>query len=380
MGAPPLEGVRVVEAASFVSGPFAGQMLADLGAEVIKVEAPPHGDTFRRFNRPPPPYSPLFANCNRGKGSILADLKNPAQRDALLKLIAESDVWLTNWRPGVADRLGLGDEVLVRCNPRLIRVYLSGHGERGPRAAAPAFDIIVQATSGLSNALSPGEAPALVPGFPIDKLTAAMTTQAVVAALYARERRGEGERIDVSMLASAAYIDFLELFANRTFVDDQPAEARNMQAIGLRPLQAKDGWITISPVSGTAIRNLCEVAGHPEWSDELRALGDQTTLARELFARLEPVLPTRTVNEWLELFVAKDVPSARCLTIDEHLDDPQTEVEDIYRIEDWDGAGHVRTVRYPARFASAGRLGAPGPAPTPGQDNERYLPGVPHPG
>jgi crotonobetainyl-CoA:carnitine CoA-transferase CaiB-like acyl-CoA transferase len=369
-----------VEAASFVSGPFAGQMLADLGAEVIKVEAPPHGDTFRRFNRPPPPYSPLFANCNRGKRSILADLKDPAQREALLVLIADSDVWLTNWRPGVAERLGLGDDVLARRNPRLIRVYQSGHGEKGPRANSPAFDIIVQATSGLTHALSQGESPSLVPGFPIDKLTAAMTAQAVVAALYARERRGEGERIDVSMLASAAYIDFLELFANRTFVDSEPAEARNMQAIGLRPLQAKDGWITISPVSGAAIRNLCEVAGHPEWADELRALGDQTKLARELFARLEPVLPTRTVNEWLELFMAKDVPSARCLTIDEHLDDPQTEAEDLYRVEEWADAGQVRTVRYPARFASAGRLCAAGPAPAAGQDNDRFLPHPSAPG
>lgn len=363
-----------------MSGPFTGQMLADLGAEVIKVEAPPHGDSFRRFNRPPPPYSPLFANCNRGKRSVLADLKDPAQRAALLKLIGASDVWLTNWRPGVADRLGLGDDVLARSNPRLIRVYMSGHGDRGPRAAAPAFDIIVQATSGLTHALSHGDVPSLIPGFPVDKLTAAMTAQAVLAALYSRERTGEGERIDVSMLASAAYIDFLELFANRTFVDNQPEEARNLQAIGLRPLPAKDGWVTISPVSGATIRGLCDAVGHPEWSDQLRALGDQTKLAGELFARLESVLPTRTVNEWLELFVARDVPAARCLTIDEHLDDLQTEIEDIYRVEEWPDAGRVRTVRYPARFASAGRLGAAGPAPGAGQDTERYLPAEGTPG
>lgn len=374
MGAPPLDGVRVIEAASFVSGPFAGQMLADLGAEVIKVEAPPKGDTFRRFSRPATAYSPMFANCNRGKRSVLADLKDPGERDAVLDLIASSDVWITNWRPGVPERLGLSDETLVGRNPRLIRLYLSGYGSEGPRAEAPVFDTIIQATSGLTHALARGDQPALLPGFPVDKITAALAVQSVTAALYAREQTGQGDRIDMSMLAAAAYFNFVELFANRTFVDHQPAEPRNLQAIGLRPLAAKDGWLTVSPVSGTAIKKLCDAVGHAEWAVELQALEDQSQVASVLFAHLDTVFPSRTTDDLLDLLSGCDIPAARCLSMDEHLADGQTEILDLYRIEHWDGIGSVRTVRYPATFAGGGRLSATGPTPPPGSDNPTYLP------
>lgn len=374
MGTPPLDGVKVVEAASYVSGPYAGQMLADLGAEVIKVEAPPRGDTFRRFSRPSAAYAPVFANTNRGKRSVLADLKDPAQRDTVLELIAASDVWITNWRPGVPERLGMSDDTLAGRNPRLVRLYLSGYGSEGPRSDAPVFDTIIQATSGLTHALTRGDQPSVLPGFPLDKVTAAMAAQAVTAALFARERTGRGDRIDMSMLAAAAYVNFVELFANRTFVDTQPEEARNLQAIGLRPLEAKDGWLTIAPVSGGSIKNLCEAVGHPEWSVQLQALEDQSQVASALFERLDTVFPARTVDDLLELLGRCDIPAARCLSMDDHLDDAQTEIQDIYRIEEWDGIGRVRTVRYPATFASTGRLSATGPAPFVGQDNYRYLP------
>jgi crotonobetainyl-CoA:carnitine CoA-transferase CaiB-like acyl-CoA transferase len=373
MTAPPLDGVRVIEAASFVSGPYVGQMLADLGAEVIKVESPLGGDAFRRFGRPDGPYSAVFANTNRGKRSVALDLKDRAGRSALLDLVESSDVWLTNWRPGVADRLDLADEVLVDRNPRLIRVYVTGYGLDGPQADSPVFDTIVQAASGLSHALSSGEQPRLLPGFLVDKLTAAMATQAVLAALFARERTGAGERIDLSMLAAASYVDFLELFSNRTFVASPPAEARNLQATGLRALRTKDGWMVTAPVSGSAIRRVCEVVGHPEWVPELRQLPDQTLVAAELFGRLDGVLPERSTDEWVEMFGAHDVPVARCVTMDEHLSDPQVASQDIYRIEHWDGVGQVRSVRYPASFDSVGRLGAPGPAPHLGQDTARIL-------
>jgi CoA:oxalate CoA-transferase len=186
MTAPPLKGIRVIEAATFVTGPYAGQMLADLGAEVTKIESPAGGDAFRRFGRPDGPYSAVFANTNRGKRSVALDLKDSAGRSELMDLVESADVWLTNWRPGVADRLGLGDDVLVGRNPRLIRVYITGYGTRGPKAAAPVFDTIVQAGSGLTHALSNDDKPALLAGFTIDKLTATMATQAVLAALLAR--------------------------------------------------------------------------------------------------------------------------------------------------------------------------------------------------
>jgi CoA:oxalate CoA-transferase len=365
----PLTGVRVIEAGSYVSGPFAGQMLADLGAEVIKVENPAGGDSFRTFGRPSFPVSPVFANCNRGKRSVAPDLKDPVDRDRLLRLVESSDVWLCNWRPGVADRLGLGDQALTAVNPRLIRAYISGYGSDGPGSGGPVFDLVVQAASGLMDALAESGRPQVLPGYPVDKITAMMAAQAVLAALFSRERNGTGDRIDISMLSAAAYVDFPELFANRTFIEDQADDPRNRHAVSLRALKARDGWVVVAPVSGRAIKSACDAVGHPEWGDEVRSITDQSEMAGALFDRLETVLPSETVAHWVDLFAGWDVPAAECLSMDSHLEDPKVLAQGIYRVTDWEGFGRVRVVRYPARFASEGTLGATGPPPAVGADS-----------
>jgi len=189
----PLEGITVVETASYLSGPWAGMMLADLGAEVIKVE-PPGGDPYRRFGRPVTPVAPVWAACNRGKRSVVVDLKTDQGVAQLLDLVAETDVFLSNWRPDVAERLGIGDDVLAAANPRLIRCWISGNGPSGPRVGEPAFDTVIQARSGMTDAISSDGAPTVSYGYPIDKLTPMLATQAILAALFARERSGAGDR------------------------------------------------------------------------------------------------------------------------------------------------------------------------------------------
>jgi CoA:oxalate CoA-transferase len=364
----PLTGVRVVDGSSFVSGPYAGQMLADLGAEVIKIE-PPRGDPFRRFGRPTTPISGLFASCNHGKRSVSLDLKAPDGRAALLELLAVSDVWLSNWRPDVAGRLQIDDDVLAAANDQLIRVYITGYGPTGPMALAPAYDTIVQAHSGLTDALATDGTPVISPGYPIDKLTATMATQAVLAALFARERNHTGgDRIDLSMLDTASYNSFADLFVNRSFVDRQPVSARNPHATALRPLRAADGWVVVAPVSGVNIKSTCEVAGHPEWVPEILGQTDETGVSHALFARLEQVFPGHPAQHWLDLLAAHDVPAARCLTMDEHLSDPQVLHGGTYQVEEWDDIGRVRTVGYPAVFGRYGRPRASGPAPRIGAD------------
>jgi crotonobetainyl-CoA:carnitine CoA-transferase CaiB-like acyl-CoA transferase len=159
-----LSGVRVVEIGNYVSVPFATMMLADLGTEVIKVE-PPKGDPFRRFGRPRGPMAAVFVNANRGKKSIVLDLKDTADRDRLLTLLGRADVMFSNWRPGVAQRLGLGDDVLEARNPRLIRVYVSGYGPTGPDREKPSYDSVVQARSGLAWAQGDDHAPRLATGY-----------------------------------------------------------------------------------------------------------------------------------------------------------------------------------------------------------------------
>ena len=182
MTSAPLSGVSVVEIGSYMSVPFAAMMLADLGADVVKVE-PPKGDPFRRFARPKGAMAAVFVNANRGKKSIVLDLKQAIDRDRLCELLRNSDVVLSNWRPAVAERLGLGDDVLAALNPRLIRVYVSGYGSSGPDRDKPSYDSVVQARSGLTWAQGGDDRPTLAVGYLVDKTTAMMTAQATIAAL-----------------------------------------------------------------------------------------------------------------------------------------------------------------------------------------------------
>lgn len=362
-GAGPLGGVRVVEAASYMSGPLAGMMLADLGADVVKVEAPGGGDPFRTLGRPVTPTSALFANCNRGKRSVVLDLKTEAGRAALRRLLADADVFLCNWRPGVAEALGFDDEALVAANPRLVRCFVTGYGRGGPLGAEPAFDTVAQAVSGLTDALSSDGTPRLLAGYPVDKITASSAAQAVLAALFARERSGCGERIDLSMLDATAYFQFPELLTNRVFLDHQPPEARNAQALGIRPVPTRDGWMVIAMVTGRQIRDTVGMLGHEEWAAELRGIADQGEMVRELFDRVERVTATMGTDELLARLREIGVPCAPCLTIDEHLADDQVAHNELYRIVEWPGYGRVRVIRYPALFSSWGAVAAGGTAP-----------------
>ena len=359
----PLAGIKVVEAATYLSGPYAGMMLADLGADVTKIETE-RGDPFRRFGRPKTPFSAVFANLNRSKRSVVLDLKSDAGRARLLELVADSDVFLANWRAGVADSLGLSDDALVAANPRLVRCLVTGFGPDGPSAAEPAFDSVLQARSGLTEAINrPGDNPRLIPGYPIDKLAAIMAAQAILASLFERERTGHGDRIELSMLDVASYLNFSDLFTNRVFLDHQPDVALNLQTSSIRPVRARDGWLVCAPVTSSQITAAFEAVGHPEWTDEVLAQADQATLVTLMYDTIERATVELDADDLVSRFVAHDVPAARCLTMDEHLVDAQVEHAEIYRVESWRGIGPVRTVRYPAVFGNWGHLAAPGVTP-----------------
>jgi crotonobetainyl-CoA:carnitine CoA-transferase CaiB-like acyl-CoA transferase len=374
-GRPPLAGTRVLELATYLSGPFATMMLADLGAEVVKVE-PPRGDPFRRFGRPETYVSSLFANCNRAKRSVVLDLKTPDAVAKLLALAARSDILVCNWRPEVAERLGIGDEALVQANDQLIRIYISGYGPTGPLSEAPAFDGVLQALSGMTEAVSVSDQPAMLPGYPVDKLTAVMAVQAALAALISRARDGHGDRVDLPMLDTAAYLNFVDLVTGRTFIDHQPVEARNRQSSAVRPIEAAGGWLLVAPASADQVRRACRAVGHPEWGDELLAIPDSIAMVTAMCARLETVTRTAPVDQWLQAFQDHDVPVARCLGIDEHLLDPQVAHNQIYSVADWPDVGAVRTVRYPARFASSGPLPTGCPTPRLGADTDDIVAGL----
>ena len=361
-GRGPLEGVTVVEVANFVSGPFGALMLADLGADVVKVE-PPRGDPYRRFGRPTTGTSAEFVNVNRGKRSIALDLKDPEGLATLRRLLDRADVLLANWRPKVAGRLGLADHLLAQANPRLVRVYISGYGPSGPYADQATFDSNIQARSGLAWLEGGDGAPRLVAGYLVDKMTGVFAVQAALAALYERERTGEGRAVDVPMLDTVAYFNYPDLYAKRTLVDHQPDDPRNLLVSGNRPVPARDGWVQVSAVTGDQIRAAVTALGHPEWGEVILSQADGPAVGTALRDLVGQALATMTVAEAMARFDAHDVPAAPCDDPDQHLADPQVVHAGIYRVAEDPVLGRVRSVRHPARSPGWGRLEASGAVP-----------------
>ncbi len=364
----PLSGVRVIDVSSYIAGPFAGLMLADLGAEVIKVE-PVRGDPTRRIGGGSGQTSPLAAAVNRNKRSVALTLSDPEGRAALLGLARGADVFLHNWRPSVQARLQLTDDVLEAAQPRLVRVAISGYGQDSVHAEEPAFDPIIQAQCALFSVARDHGRPTAVNMIIADKIASLFTVQGILAALHARERTGLGDRVTVPMLDSLAYFDFPDLFEGEMFIDE-PGTGRRAEAyIGA---QALDGYLVIAPTTGAQIKRTLEVVGHPEWRDELARHSDRTEFLRGLIQLIEPVLRTASIEEWLDRFRQADVPAARVLDIAGHLEDPHVVHNRVYQEYRHPERGRVRTARYPLAFAGQAPTVA-APYPEPGQDNAALL-------
>lgn len=360
----PLRGVRVLEVAQYVAGPMAAMMLADLGADVVKIEPPGKGDAFRTYGLRYEGYAAFWVNVNRGKRSVALDLKDPEGAARCRELARRADVILLTSRPGVLDSAGLDDESLATLNPRLVRVYVTGYGSSGPRADEPVYDNLVQGLSGLA-AFQSGEAGSdVLAPMVVDKTTAVFVAQATTAALYERQSSGVGRRIDVSLLDAAAYWNFPDMFQDRTFMADE----RRLQRLGSSIVRTKDGGIIVSPVSGRQLRNAAEAFGHPEWIDDFKQIPDHTVLMREAVRRFASVALTLTSAEALDLLRQYDVPAAPVLDLDEHLDDPQVRHNRLYEIVSDQRFGDVRVVRYPGVFDGEHHRAA-FRAPGPGDDS-----------
>ncbi len=238
----PLAGIKVVEMAAFVAAPFGAMMLADLGADVVKIE-PPKGDPMRTMGRHPAGISPMWVSTNRGKRGMALDLKSPEGVETARQLLREADILICNWRPAVAERLGFSDGSLVAANLRLIRIYTAGFGPSGPLAATPAYDAIIQARLGLTEANGDESGPALEKSFIVDKVAGTMVCQAALAALAGRELHGVADRVDLAMLDAVAYVNFPDIMVNRLFLNHAPASARNVHPSVVQPTPTADGWV-----------------------------------------------------------------------------------------------------------------------------------------
>jgi crotonobetainyl-CoA:carnitine CoA-transferase CaiB-like acyl-CoA transferase len=351
----PLESYRIVDLTSMISGPLATMILADQGADVIKVENPDGGDHTRAANNRRAGFSASFLNNNRNKRSVALDLKNPDALQALLRLIATADVFVQNFRPGVAERMGLGEAVVRAVSPRIVYVSISGFGEAGPYAQKPVYDPLIQAVSGLATiqAGSDSERPRLVRTIVPDKLTAMIASQAITAALLARGRTGQGQHVRLSMLDAVIAFLWSSDMGSQTFVDEAIPQQEAASFIDLIYETATD------PISAAVQTNrewlaLTRALDKPEWLDDprFRTPALRQRHINERLSMIQEVLLTRSAEEWLERLTREGVPCAPVLTRTAMLSNPQVVANGIVVEVEHPQAGRLRQARPAARFSA----------------------------
>jgi len=340
-----LAGTRVIELSSYVTGPYAGALLADLGAEVLKIEEPAHGDPFRGWEEGS--YSPTFCSVNRNKKSVALDLQSETGRAALTRLIATADVLLENYRPGVAERLGFGYDQARRVNPRLVYCAISGFGSSGPYRNRAGYDTVGQALSGLLSLLTDLEHPKPMGVSLSDHLTGIFACYGILAALCARQRSGEGQRVETSLLQ--ATVAFLAENAARYFASGQvPNRESRTRLAQVYAFRAGDGLPFVIHLSSPPKfwKRLVEAIGRPELEDDprFRTRADRIAHYAELVALLAGVFQGGPRALWLDRLRRHDVPSAPVQTLEEVFADPQVRHLGMRITLDHPRMGRVRLV------------------------------------
>ena len=361
----PLSGYRVIDFTNVIAGPFATMMLADQGADVIKVEAPQRPDYTRQAGYGPKDMRAVFLNNNRNKRSIAIDVKNKEGKEALKKLVATADVFIQNFRPGVVERLGISEPELRAITPDLIYVSMSGWGENGPLSHKPVYDPIIQALSGLATvqAGSDKDRPRLIRTILPDKLTGVTAAQAVTAALAGRAKTGEGQHVKISMLDSIIAFLWSSDMGGHTFVGREVSEQRAATFIDLI-YETKDDYITVSTMTNVQWQGFCKVAGREDLQNDPRfltpALRDEN--ANDRLNLIQEVLLEKPAAEWLQALDDAGVPCAPVLTRKQMIEHPQIKASDIVVEYEHQHAGRLRQARPAARFEGTPtsiRQGAP---------------------
>jgi crotonobetainyl-CoA:carnitine CoA-transferase CaiB-like acyl-CoA transferase len=311
----PLKGVRVVDASRVLAGPLCGQLLGDLGAEVIKVEQPGAGDETRTWGPPfAGAFSAYFLSCNRNKKGIAVDLARPEGRHILQGLLRQSDVLLENFRAASVDRLGLHPQKLLRLNPKLVICSISGFGRTGPWADLPGYDFAMQALSGLMDITGPVDGPPCKVGVAVtDVLTGLHAAVAVLACLHARDQSGHGYVIDLALLdcGVASQVNLAQAFLSSGQVPPRQGNA-HLQIVPYQLFPTADSWLVLAVGNDGQWQRFCQVAGKPELADDARfAINTERVRNREILVPLvEAILRTRTAREWEKELSAQNVPCA----------------------------------------------------------------------
>ncbi len=373
----PLDGIRVLDLSRHLAGPYCAMVLGDLGAEVIKVERPGTGDETRQWG---PPFvggeSAYYLCCNRNKKSVTLNLKDPADVEKCRQLAARSDVLIENFRVGGLDEMGLGYDALKSLNPRLIYCSITGFGQSGPYRDRLGYDFVIQAMGGLMSITGEPDRPPMKVGVAIVDVSAAMfACIGILAALQARERTGEGQRVDVSLFDSqVAWL--VNVGSNYLCSGIVPGRWGNAHA-SIVPYQAfatADDYIVIAVGNDGQWQRLCDVLGKPEWKTDPRfATNPQRVAHRDtLVPRIEEVLKQKPAAEWLIALEEHDVPAAPVNTIDKVFADPQVRAREMLVEMPHPTAGVVKMAGTPIKL-SANPAQMKLPPPLLGEHNEEVL-------
>jgi crotonobetainyl-CoA:carnitine CoA-transferase CaiB-like acyl-CoA transferase len=352
----PLDGVKVIDMTSVLMGPYATQMLGDYGADVIKVESP-DGDVTRQIGPTRNPgMGPVFLNTNRSKRSICLDLKKPAGRDALLRLIATADVLVYNVRPAAMQRLNLGYELLAELNPKLIYAGVFGFGQDGPYAAKPAYDDLIQGATALPSLMArTGDGtPRYVPNALVDRIVGLTAVGAITASLVHRGKSGRGQRVDIPMFETMASFVMGDHLGGLTYVPplDKGGYARHLSR-DRRPYQTADGYICVIVYNDKQWNSFFAATGR----DDLRADPRFATFAGRavnidfVYAELARIFLTRTTAEWARLLDDADVPSLPMHDLESMLDDPHLVATNMFPVVDHPTEGAIRNMKVSATWS-----------------------------
>ncbi|SPM38385.1 Crotonobetainyl-CoA:carnitine CoA-transferase CaiB and related acyl-CoA transferases [Mycobacterium numidiamassiliense] len=383
--AKPADGFRVLDFTQNIAGPMAGQVLADLGAEVIKIEAP-NGEAARHITAVlpgRPPLATLFLPHNRGKKSVMADLTDPEIKEQILRLADTADVVLEGFRPGVMERMGLGPDVLRARNPKLIYARLSAYGGNGPHGSRPGVDLMVAAESGMTSGMpTPTGKPQIIPFQLVDAASGHVLAQAVLAALLNRERHGEGDVVRVAMYDVAVSLQASQL----TIHLNKPSEApkpktdaapntKKRKGVGFATqpsdaFRASDGYLVLSAYVPKHWKKLCEIIGRPDMLTDERFI-DQRARAlnyHELTEELEKALAAKTAAEWVELLHEGGLMATLAYNWKQVVDTPLFAENDL-ALKVGSGTDAVTVIRTPATYGSFDAV-VPAPPPALGEHND----------
>ena len=324
----PLDGIRVIDLSRVVAGPFCTMTLADMGADVIKIEEPGRGDESRAFG---PPFhggeSPYFLSINRNKRSCTVNLKHAQGKAILRRLLDGADVLIENFRPGAMARLGFGYEAVSAAHPRLVYCSISGFGDSGPDAARPGYDLIVQGEAGLMDVTGEADGPPTRVGTSIaDLASGLMAAQGILLALYARQTTGRGQQVRVAMLDAVASL--LTYNTGIYFASGESPTRRGNDHPSVAPyqtLRARDGWINLGVANDSLWKRYCDAVERPDLRDDPRFATAPARVEhrRKLIPIIEELTAARTVQEWMDLLGTAGVPCGRIRNVAEVCTNPQ---------------------------------------------------------